>query len=204
MIAVTIAVGDGYHELAVLAVESCRAMTGLYPVVINDTGDCQPAKFKLRLLEMFRGETVLYFDADARFLRPWNVCEFENLSWPVVVLDWPTKARDADCAAFEIDPTRYFASGFWIANQRHAAVWTEARQIVESPRYETRFKYEQTALNTAIQRARLPLTILDRRYWWIPTVADQAPLDAVAVALGGGLNGPNRPSYDAAIRRATA
>lgn len=206
MRAVTIAVGPAWEAMAALAAASVRQHLGLEPEIIRDVGDCrQPAKYKLRLLERFRGETVLYFDADCRVLRPWLWEQFEDCRWPVVVLDWPSRARDQDCRGFRIDADRYFASGFWIANARHQShrdAWAAARTIAEDPTYRTAFKYEQTALNCAVQRAGLPLTLLDRRHWWITTLDHPAPQDVAQIALGGALHGPDRAAYDAALEAA--
>lgn len=203
MIAVTIAVGTAYQQMAKLAVESCKKNVGLVPIVISET-PCKPAWYKLRLLDLFPGETILYFDADARFLRPWDVSVFEDTPWPVVVQDWPSTARNEDCGRYKIDRDRYFASGLWIANWRHRVIWRAAREIGEKPDYRTQFKYEQTALNTACQRTEIPLTFLPRQNWWIATLDHRAPVDTVTVALGGELNGPDREAYDQAIRRAAA
>jgi hypothetical protein len=204
MIAATIAVGDDYQRAAELAVDSARRCLGLDPVVITDVGGLgKPSMWKLKLLDEFPGETVLYFDADARFLKPWDVREFDDTPWPVVVQDWASGARDHDCRHYGIAGDRYFASGFWIANGRHADVWRTAWEIATASDYATKFRYEQTALNVAVQRARLPLVILDRRYWWIPTLARRAPPDVVTVALGGGFDGPDRPAYDEALKYAT-
>lgn len=202
MIAITIAVGAKYEAAAKLAVDSCERMTGLRAFTLRNTGACPPAKFKLRLLEMFPLQTIFYFDADARFLRPWDPRQYEDSSSVVTVLDWPSAARNDDCTTFGINPSRYFASGFWIANARHhAAAWAEARKIAHAPDYRTAFKYEQTALNTAVQRAGLQVTNLDRRYWWIPTRDHPAPPDVVTVARGG--DAPeDQIAYDEAVRNA--
>lgn len=202
MIAITIAVGAKYEAAAKLAVESCEKMTGLRAFTLRNTGACPPAKFKLRLLELFPLQTILYFDADARFLRSWDPRQYEDSSSVVTVLDWPSAARNDDCTTFGINPSRYFASGFWIANARHhAAAWAEARKIAHDPDYRTSFKYEQTALNTAVQLAGLPVTNLDRRYWWIPTRDHPAPPDVVTVARGG--DAPeDQIAYDEAVRNA--
>jgi len=112
MIAVTIAVGDQYERLAEAAAESCERFTGLKTHIIRQTpGESSPARYKLQLLRLFPGETVLCFDADARFLWPWDVPAFVDQPWPVVVLDWPSDARDEDCRQYGIAPSRYFASG---------------------------------------------------------------------------------------------
>lgn len=204
MIAVTIAVGPKYEAAAALAVHSCREATGLNPFTIRNCGACPPAKLKLRLLEMFPRESVLYFDADARFLRPWDPRQYEGSPAVVAVLDWPSAARNADCAAFNLDARSYFASGFWIANAKHhAATWAEARKIAFATDYRTAFKYEQTALNAAVQRGDVPVRFLDRRHWWIPTAAHQAPPDVIAVAMGGDA-WQDREAYEAAIRNARA
>jgi len=202
MIAITIAVGAKYEAAAKLAVDSCEKMTGLRAFTLRNTGACPPAKFKLCLLELLPLETILYFDADARFLRPWDPHQYEDSPAVVTVLDWPSAARNVDCDAFGIDRNRYFASGFWIANARHhAAAWAAASKIAFAPDYRTAFKYEQTALNAAVQRAELPVTNLDRRYWWIPTRDHPAPPDVVTVARGG--DAPeDQIAYDEAVRNA--
>lgn len=198
--AVTIAVGPHYREAGQKAAESCRRYLGLDPAVITDTGDARPAVFKLRLLDLFPSETVLYFDADARFLRPWDVSGFADQPWPVAVLDWPSSARDADCGRYNIDPARYVASGFWIANRRHIGIWRKAFELATSPDYVTAFKYEQTALNVSLARSQTPITVLSRRYFWVPTRDRPAPASAVAVAMGG--DAPeDRAAYDEAVSR---
>lgn len=204
MIAVTIAVGEAYQRMAALAAASVKKHLGLEPVIITDVNTHAPAFSKLALLHRFPGETILYFDADTRILRPWpwDVRKFDHHPFPVVTLDWPSAARDTDCARFKIDPGLYFSSGFWIANFSHVDVWEAAAEFALSPGYATDFKYEQTALNVAVQRAALPLTILDRRFFWVPTVGRPAPLSTWSVGLGGALDGPDRPAYDAAIKRA--
>ena len=203
MIAVTIGVGDKYREMAELAAASVRRHTGLQPVIITETpGEPVPARWKLRLLDLYPDQTVLYFDGDARLLRPWNVAVFEGTPWPVVCQDWSSGARTADCKAFRIDPDRYFASGFWIAGPAQRDTWRRALIIATDPGYTTAFKYEQSALNTACQRMGSPLVFLDRRHWWIATIDHPAPLDTVCVALGGALDGPDRIAYDSAIARA--
>jgi hypothetical protein len=117
----------------------------------------------------------------------------------VLVLDWPSEARNVDCERYGIDRGRYFASGFWIANGRHAEVWENAHKLAVAPDYATAFKYEQTALNVAVQRARLPVTILDRRYWWIAREADLPPTDTIIVAMGSDA-AVDRRAYEDAIK----
>lgn len=198
---VTIAVGEYFRRQADLLVASVRKHLGLETTVVTHTYGVQPAKYKLRLLYDFLPETILYLDADARVLRPWDTARFDEHPYPVVCLDWPSRARDADCEAYAIDPDRYFASGFWIANHRHRTVWDAAFDIATAHTYSTRFKYEQTALNVAAQMGRLPLTILDRRYCWIPTVKHPPPPDCLQIAFGG--DSPrDRALYDAAVRAA--
>lgn len=204
MIAVTIAVGEQYRRMAYLAVASIRRHLGVDVEMITDTGDVNPAHYKLRLLDRYPGQTVVYFDADARVLQHWDLSQFDDLAFPVAVQDWSSAARDADCRHYGIDASRYVATGFWIANWRHRAVWAAAAELAASPDYTTQFKYEQTALNVALQRSRTPVTLLDHRHWWIANAAHRAPPDTLTVALGGELDGYDRQFYDAAIRRAEA
>lgn len=202
MIAATIAVGREWQAMAELAAESVRRYLGLDPVIITQIDTPKPSQYKLRLLDLFAGETVFYFDADARCLAPWDVQQFDGTPWPVVVQDWHSHARDTDCRTFSIDGHRYFAAGFWIAGPRQRDIWRNALEIATEANYRTAFKYEQSALNTACQRADSPLVFLDKRHWWITTLNHRAPADVKTIALGGALDGPDRRAYDEALRRA--
>jgi lipopolysaccharide biosynthesis glycosyltransferase len=190
MIAVTIAVGDQYQRLAEAAATSCERYTGLATHIIRQTpGESKPARYKLQLLRLFPGQTALYFDADTRFLRPWDARGLDDIAAFAAVLDMSSAARDHDCSRYGIDPQRYFNSGIWIANARHAEAFAVADQICHAPDYRTGFRYEQTALNVAIQRLNVPVVFLDRRYNAICDPACKMPAEPVVVHRAGGKPG---------------
>jgi lipopolysaccharide biosynthesis glycosyltransferase len=204
MIAVTIAVGDQYERLAEAAAASCERCTGLPTHVIRETpGESKPARYKLQLLRLFPGQTVLYFDADTRFLRPWDVRGLDDMRAFAAVLDMPSDARNKDCRHYGIDPHRYFNSGIWIANGRHVEAFALADQISHAPDYRTGFRYEQTALNVAIQQLNVPVVFLDRRYNAICDPACQMPADPVVVHRAGGKpGGDHERIFERTIRNA--
>ncbi len=205
MIAVTIAVGRYYQDLAREAAASVEWSTGLRTSVITETnGEKRPSNFKLRLLDWWPDETVLFFDADTRFLRPWNVSMFDGLQAFAASLDMPSSALDADCARYQIKPERYFNAGVWFANRRfHKQAFDFADTLVHSPQYVTRFQYEQTALNVAIQRFQIPLLELPRRYNALCDPKTPIPDDAVVVHRAGGRSdGPHEKIFRKAIQDA--
>jgi lipopolysaccharide biosynthesis glycosyltransferase len=204
MIAVTIAVGEQYQCLAEAAADSCQRYTGLDVHVIRDApGESQPARYKLQLLRLFPGETVLYFDADTRFLRHWGVRGLDDFPAFAAVLDMPSAARDDDCRRYGIDPQKYVNSGIWIANARHAEAFALADQICHSPDYRTSFRYEQTALNVAIQRLNVPVVFLERRCNAICDPACKMPADPVVVHRAGGKpGGDHERIFERTIRNA--
>jgi len=206
MIAATIAHGTAYRELAGLAAESVRKHTGLETVVLSPSDFPQsklrhPAYAKLLLLRHFEGQSVLYFDADVRFVRDWDVAAIRDTDHFVAVADMPSKARDADCKRYKLDPVWYVNSGLWIANQRNAAALEVALHLANDPAYWTAFRYEQTALNVALQRYRVPIRLLDPRYNWICSPQHPPPPDATVLHIAGGsLQSRNRAIFERAIR----
>ncbi len=162
-----------------------------------------PARYKLQLLRLFPGQTVLYFDADTRFVQPWDVRGLDDMRAFTAVLDMPSDARNKDCRQYGIDPQNYFNSGIWIANGRHAEAFALADQICHAPDYRTGFRYEQTALNVAIQRLNVPVVFLDRRYNAICDPACKMPADAVVVHRAGGKpGGDHERIFERTIRNA--
>jgi lipopolysaccharide biosynthesis glycosyltransferase len=202
MIAVTIAFGDAYIRLAELAAASVRSMTGLETHVLQDAhGAAVPVYVKLRLLELFPGQRVLYFDADTRFVRPWDPAAVSGRF--AAVLDKSSNERDADCRRYGIDKARYFNSGLWIAGPECSLAFRWAWDLVHKPGYKTGFKYEQTALNAGIQRYAVAVDLLDRRYNAICSPETPPPPDAVVLHCAGGtLHGRNRAIWEKAIRDA--
>lgn len=205
MIAATIADGTAYRELAELAAESVRKHTSLETVVLSPSelpGKLRhPAYAKLLLLRQFTGESILYFDADTRFVRDWDVSALADIDHFAAVADLPSKAKEIDCKRYKLDPVWYVNCGLWIASQRHAAALEAALHLANDPAYWTAFRYEQTALNVALQRHRVPIRLLDPRYNWICATNHPPPPDVTVLHIAGGsLQSRNRAVFERALR----
>jgi lipopolysaccharide biosynthesis glycosyltransferase len=201
MIALTIASDLAYLRLAFAAAKSVRWSTGLEAEVVRHYEDSPAAFRKLAILDEYRDQTVLYFDADTRFLQRWDVSGYDDRPYVVAVRDVGNpEAIAADCRRYKLQPEAYLNTGLWIANQRHAEAWQLADQIRQTPDYKTAFQYEQTALNAAIQQQQTPVLILDRRYNW--TCDTIPPPDSVVIHCAGGSlhSRPNRPIFERMIR----
>jgi lipopolysaccharide biosynthesis glycosyltransferase len=200
MLAVTIASDAAYLRMAQAAAASVRWSTDLATVIVRHEGP-EPAAFrKLQLLDEYPNRTILYFDADTRFLRRWDATVYEDQPYVVAVRDvHSTQAVAQDCRRYALQADTYSNSGLWIANQRHAYVWRLADQIRKAGDYQTAFRYEQTALNAAIQQQQTPVLLLDPRYNW--TCKTPPPADAVVIhCAGGSLHSRNRAIFERAIR----
>jgi lipopolysaccharide biosynthesis glycosyltransferase len=209
MLAVTIGVGPRYSAEAEIAAATARWSTGLETVVLTATpGEPIPAFYKLRLLEMFPGETILYFDADTRFLRRWDVAKHDGSPAFRAVLDWPSAARNEDCEAFGLDASRYVNTGIWIASPYHATAFHLASEICHATDYSTRFQYEQTALNAALERLGVPMIFVDRRYNAICSprrlLSGEFPAEPVVLHRAGAGCKTSREMFEAILSREKA
>jgi hypothetical protein len=197
MIAVIVAVGELYRSMAQRAAASVRRMTGLDCVVLSNPPAKKPAFGKLLVFRQIRG-TVLLLDADTFITAPWDVSSFEGTEALVAVADLPSKSRDLDCAHYSVDPEKYFNSGVIIANsEHHTNLFEAAYSEAISSDYRTHFRFEQTALNVAAQRASVSLKLLPRRYNWVPLPGAPMPDDLVVLHGAGG----GRAAIEALINR---
>ena len=205
MIGVTIGVGRPYREMAELAAESVRKWTGLEVHVVTNTRDCQPAKYKLCLLEQY-DQTVFYFDADTRMIGPWpEIASYDGKAEFFASLHAVTNASVFDCQQHGLDHKRYFYSGLWFANRKyHGVAFRAAYELCHSDDYNTAFQYEQTALNVAVQRYDIPFEPIP---WERHVVCDNDNAGRVAEATsmlhiaGGHLQGVNRRIFEREILR---
>jgi hypothetical protein len=209
MLAVTIGAGPRYAAEAETAAATVRWSTGLDTVVLTATpGEPIPAFYKLRLLDMFPGESILYFDADTRFLRKWDVARHDGSPAFRAVLDWPSAACRGDCRTFSLDASRYVNTGIWIASPHHAAAFRLAGEICHAADYSTRFQYEQTALNAALQRLGIPMIFMDRRYNAICSPrrlrSGEFPADPVVLHRAGAGCVTSRDMFEAILQREEA
>jgi hypothetical protein len=198
---VIVAVGPAFERLAELAATSLRRYTGADPLIIRQApAGRPPAAAKLGLLDLFPGETVLFCDADTMCVRPWDLSPWESFRGFAAVRDLPSRARQQDCDHYGLDPAQYFNTGVWFAGPDCLPVFRDAAALMDSPDYRTAFRFEQTALNVALQRSAVASQILDRRYNAICHPDDLPPDDAVLLHCAGGcLHGPNRVLFEKAI-----
>jgi hypothetical protein len=183
MIAVTIAVGSSYVRRAEVAAESVRKHTGLEAIIVRDPNPNYPSAFgKMRLLERFDCP-IFYFDADTVMVRPWDPSEIQQFS---ASLDFKSRARDMDCSRYNILPGLYFNTGVMIMLPEHKPVMLEALEIAISPSYRTAFRFEQTAINVAVQRSGIEVNYLPRKYNAMCRQGRPMPGDAVILHAAGG------------------
>lgn len=199
MIAATIGVGKAHARMARLAADSAAEATGLDVEVLTEIPDdvSSPAAYKLRLVERYQ-QTVLYFDADVRFLRPWVAIEsYDDREAFFASQHDLTSAVARDCEINGLDPARYFYSGLFIANERHRAMFARAERIVSSRNYKTQFAYEMTGVNIAAQRLGVPVQFLAPYLHAVCDPAVELPADPVCLHIAGrSLQGINRAIFE--------
>jgi hypothetical protein len=198
---VIVAVGPAFARLGELAAESLRRYTGADPVIVREApAGRPPAAVKLQLLDMFPGDTVLFCDADTRCVRPWDLSPWESFRGFAAVRDLPSRARQQDCDYYHLDPALYVNTGFWFAGPDCVPVFRDAAELMRSPDYRTAFRWEQTALNVALQRSAVAVQLLERRFNAVCAPTFPPPADAVLLHCAGGcLHGPNRVLFEKAI-----
>jgi hypothetical protein len=163
--AVTIGVGPEFARMARRAADSVQRSTGLRPIVIDQTENNQhPFLEKLSLLERFDG-TILWFDADTCFLRPWDVSEFDGCEEVVGVQNPIIRCVADDVDRFDLYGSQYLNAGMFFATAAyHREVFAEAKSLAMEMRKDREVLWEQTALNIVMQRRKTPQRMLDARY----------------------------------------
>jgi hypothetical protein len=166
IIAVTIGAGsETYRWLANEAARRCRWATGLETVIRTDNdveaAQCPtPFHYKLRLLNEFPDRTILYFDADAFFIKKTCFDEYAGRREFVCVRDLGNDCANRDADKCGVPREDYFNSGFFVANAiHHAQLFQMAYEL-----YGTGMFQEQSPLNVARLRLGVPTLFLDRRY----------------------------------------
>lgn len=158
--------------MAELSAASVRTMTGLPTVILDErhlaaAGLEKPHHLKFRLFDLVpEADAILYFDADTVFLRKWNPREFAGGRELVAIGDRPTHDSVAyDAAQIRMEVRQYFNTGLFIVNRRHHAAMLHKAHYYEG--YFRSIFHDQTALNAARHRARIPLRLLPREYNWL-------------------------------------
>lgn len=169
MIAVTIGVGPTWQTVAELAAHRCQKMTGLHTVVLGDEalsrhGLEKPHHLKFRLFDEFpKVDTILYFDADTIFLRPWDVRDHRRTSEFICVPDLSTEnVVINESRSIGISPGSYFNSGLFIASRTHHERMFHLAEELSGQLHST--FHDQTYLNAARDRLGLTARYLDRKF----------------------------------------
>lgn len=172
MVAVTIGVGPKWKALAELSAETVRDTTGLRTVILDEhhleaCGVEKPHHLKFRLFDLVpEADSLLYFDADTIFLQAWNPREFSRGRELAAVADRPTHDTVCyDAHQIGMRVSDYFNSGLFIVNRRHHAALLRKAEYYQG--YFRSIFHDQTALNAARHRARVPVRLLPREYNWL-------------------------------------
>lgn len=169
MTAVTIGVG-AWRQSAELAAARAAEHTGLNCVVLGDDvwerySDRydNPAYLKLHLFDLVDAENLLYFDADAIHLNPWNPRSLANQPAFAAVHDEfvstiPHAAREAGVPLCE-----YFNAGVFVANRtHHKAMFERAQALYYTDRPKT--LRDQALFNMSRDELGIPMFDLGLHY----------------------------------------
>lgn len=207
-LALTIASGRRYWLMALRAADSCRRQTGLDTRVIGKVtvpplphNDLHPSFWRLWLWDIvpLEVETVLWFDADTYFLRPWPHLE-QLLATPgfSARTDLPTMPLLHECEEHGLLLSRYVNAGVFVTHRADRHVFELAKRIATDPQYRSRY-LEQTALNEALQRSNVELNLLNPRFNAICRPS-MLPVDPVVIhRAGGGRNRRNAALFEQLI-----
>ena len=122
LLGVTI-ITPAYQEIGAEAARRWHQFTGMPVMILSAPSEKDAYRLKLRLPEFLPATPVCYFDADYWLLRPLDipdlVAKVEKHALLAVVdpgTQDPAGFVARDCHWHGIDPSRYFNSGFWVAD----------------------------------------------------------------------------------------
>jgi methyltransferase family protein len=174
LLAVTIGIGPEHELLAQHAAERMRRFTGLEvqilgPVEYAASACRHPCHLKFRLFDLVDAENILYFDADAFCLRPWNprpLCDRQE--WIGVRGLWfdPWVERLGRAYGFGQD---IFSGGVFLCNRAHHLRVLRLAEIFQrdDDMFQGGWNPDEVALNTALKALGVDVHFLDRRYNWL-------------------------------------
>lgn len=167
MIGVTIRSGSTFNKLSDEAVERFKYYTGIDRVVIFDT-DKNPYLLKLRLHTYFK-QTFVYFDSDLWFVNKADLSKLDDSESFYAVKDIG-RNNDVDFPKHDsywhgIDNERYFNTGLFIVNGKDK-LQCDAFEYAWGLHDKLIVKDfgEQTFLNVAIQRMKVPTFFLPQDF----------------------------------------
>ncbi len=173
MIAVTIGIGRDYQRLAELAAESCRAATGLETLILDESHYRKygivgsPMLLRYHLVDEFPNvDSILHFDADMVFMKPFDAHRLANSGALVAVRDCYSQPWIRSAAqAIGISAKTYFNGGFLVMDpRRHGPLLRLARNY---ERTATVGFQAQCALNWARMITDEPVNYLPKYYNYI-------------------------------------
>jgi SAM-dependent methyltransferase len=174
LVAVTSGIGEIHSQLAQIAARRMEQFTGL-PVEILGEADLRrcgltdPNHLKFRLFDLVDAENVLYFDADAFCLQPWDPRPFCNRPEWTAVRGFTFDPRMEQLGRIYGFGDATFNGGFFLCNRTHHV---RALRLGESLQPEDGTFHglvnpDEIAFGTALKILDIPIRFLDRRYNWI-------------------------------------
>lgn len=172
MIAITVAC-PAYADLANEQAEHFRRHSKLDTIVVHNNDSS--FRHKLDLEQMFRGQKVVFFDADYRLIRDAHFNDIGEQGEFIACHDCGlhdiNQFPSPDSAILDINPALYFNSGLWVADFRyesHRHAFAIARQLFEEKRNGLWSGIgdlgEQSFLNAGVQKAGVQIRHLHPRY----------------------------------------
>ncbi len=160
--------GPAYLSLGEQARESFECVTGL-PCRLFKTRHDENYRDKFDLHSNFTDdETVIFFDADTRWVRPFNpLLVTEDFG---MVLDAGVDDEQAfpihDCRNLDMPPEHYGNSGVMIFNAAHRHVWDECHRLFG--RVVVQDFGEQSVINLALHRLGVKRDFLPAEWNYAP------------------------------------
>lgn len=181
MIGVTLT-SPRFASLAFEAQERFEASTGLPSICVRTPVE-KNYLVKLELARMFKGQTVVYFDADLWFIKKADLSIFEDKEAFLAARDPGIYDKSHfpmhDSRNMGLDLERYFNSGFFIWNDRHKPLFERATQIYRQNKATLKDFGEQSVLNAAAQEYG-SVELVSNTYNYMP-FAEQEKLEAMEI-----------------------
>lgn len=163
-------VSPSYRRLAREAIRRFERFTGMEVKVI-ECADKDGFKMKLELDKHCGRRSVVFFDADLWFLRPWEPLPMLGTATWMACHDsavWnPGSFCYKDCHENGLDRFHYVNSGLFLCDlrrQEHRDVFKSARASFRSPKTVTADTTDQFHLNRAILKHAVPVAFLPPRF----------------------------------------
>lgn len=160
--------GPAYLSLAEQARESFEGVTGLSCRLIKTRHD-KNYRDKFDLHDHFSDdETVVYFDADTRWVRPFNPLMVTH-DFGMVLDPGRNSEKDFpihDCLAHGMPWQQYGNSGVMIFNARHREIWPECHRLFS--RIKVLDFGEQSVINLTLYRMGITRAFLGNEWNYAP------------------------------------